>query len=253
MQQSFMVNTIPNMIEIENKVDPATARMRRIQLRQKRSRVEDEDEAKISDCDTSCDEEKDENKRAKKQARYEPETATNMTKDELSAWRKEARRVRNRESAAASRQKTRQRIDELEGEVAVLQTKYKAALQFILRQEEIGECVDSLIPDVIREDLSRVKTDGEISVPSQSLPHEVCSSPLSTRVTYNRAQSVTISPPLSPVLSSQIVTVDFHGVSNQGIVSSLIRTDSRVQANVDVVPEEVSMIQPIIISRPTAD
>ncbi|KAL7470153.1 hypothetical protein ACHAXS_010389 [Conticribra weissflogii] len=41
-----------------------------------------------------------------------------MTKDELSAWRKEQRRERNRQSAAASRDKTRARIEELEGEVA---------------------------------------------------------------------------------------------------------------------------------------
>jgi hypothetical protein len=40
-----------------------------------------------------------------------------MTKDELSEWRKEQRRERNRESAAASRNKTRSRIEELEGEV----------------------------------------------------------------------------------------------------------------------------------------
>mmetsp|Transcript_763 Transcript_763/g.1638 ORF Transcript_763/g.1638 Transcript_763/m.1638 type:complete len:254 (-) Transcript_763:744-1505(-) len=41
-----------------------------------------------------------------------------MTKEELSAWRKEQRRERNRQSAAASRDKTRVRIEELEGEVA---------------------------------------------------------------------------------------------------------------------------------------
>jgi hypothetical protein len=40
-----------------------------------------------------------------------------MTKGELSEWRKEQRRERNRESAAASRNKTRSRIEELEGEV----------------------------------------------------------------------------------------------------------------------------------------
>lgn len=40
-----------------------------------------------------------------------------MTKEELSAWRKEQRRERNRQSAAESRNKTRARIEELEGEV----------------------------------------------------------------------------------------------------------------------------------------
>ncbi len=65
----------------------------------------------------------------KKHARYVPEVP--MTKAELSAWRKEARRVRNRESAAASRQKTRSRIEELESEVDKLQEKYLQALQRI--------------------------------------------------------------------------------------------------------------------------
>lgn len=50
---------------------------------------------------------------------YAPPAVSAMTKDDLSAWRKEQRRKRNRESAAASRGKTRKRIDELEGEVSV--------------------------------------------------------------------------------------------------------------------------------------
>jgi len=48
---------------------------------------------------------------------YAPNSISSMSKDELSEWRKEQRRKRNRESAAASRNKTRARIDELEGEV----------------------------------------------------------------------------------------------------------------------------------------
>mmetsp|Transcript_13769 Transcript_13769/g.19731 ORF Transcript_13769/g.19731 Transcript_13769/m.19731 type:complete len:133 (-) Transcript_13769:641-1039(-) len=47
-----------------------------------------------------------------------------MTKDEASAWRREQRRLRNRESAAASRQKTRERITELEGELDEWKLKY---------------------------------------------------------------------------------------------------------------------------------
>jgi len=70
----------------------------------------------------------------KKQARYEPEVP--MSKSELAAWRKEARRVRNRESAAASRQKTRQRIEELEAQVGALQSRYDAAVQRIQELEQ---------------------------------------------------------------------------------------------------------------------
>lgn len=70
----------------------------------------------------------------KKQSRYDPGVA--MTKDELKAWRKEARRVRNRESAAASRKKNREAIEFLEGKVNEVQSKYNAALQYILDLEE---------------------------------------------------------------------------------------------------------------------
>jgi len=56
---------------------------------------------------------------------YAPPTISSMTKEELSEWRKEQRRKRNRESAAASRNKTRARIDELEGEVELWKRRYE--------------------------------------------------------------------------------------------------------------------------------
>jgi hypothetical protein len=69
----------------------------------------------------------------KKQARYVP--GVPMTREELAAWRKEARRVRNRESAAASRTKTRTRIEELQAEVDTLKAHYDAALERIAELE----------------------------------------------------------------------------------------------------------------------
>ena len=57
---------------------------------------------------------------------YAPPDLASMTKDELSEWRKEQRRRRNRESAAASRAKNKERIEELEGEVNSWKTKYAA-------------------------------------------------------------------------------------------------------------------------------
>lgn len=62
----------------------------------------------------------------KKQMRYDPDVP--MTKEEASAWRREARRVRNRESAAASRRKIRDRIEVLEGEVDEWKSKYEAIM-----------------------------------------------------------------------------------------------------------------------------
>jgi len=70
----------------------------------------------------------------KKQSRYDPGVA--MSKEELKAWRKEARRVRNRESAAASRKKNHEVIGKLESQTKEAQTKYNAALQYILELEE---------------------------------------------------------------------------------------------------------------------
>ena len=59
----------------------------------------------------------------RKQMRYDPDVP--MTKEEASAWRREARRVRNRESAAASRRKIRNRIEDLEEEVEKWKLKYE--------------------------------------------------------------------------------------------------------------------------------
>jgi hypothetical protein len=66
-------------------------------------------------------------KNKKTQIRYDPDVP--MNKDQLAAWRREARRVRNRESAAASRQRIRNRISELEDEVGEWKKKYSTAIQ----------------------------------------------------------------------------------------------------------------------------
>lgn len=123
--------------------DPAMARKRRIELRS--SSRSDDDSASLSheskraryeqdDYDSETGERRVPSLRGiKKQTRYEP--GVPMTKEELAAWRKEARRVRNRESAAASRHKTKERIEVLENEVATLQSKYDAALRRIAELE----------------------------------------------------------------------------------------------------------------------
>jgi len=60
----------------------------------------------------------------------------------LLSQQKEARRVRNRESAAASRRKTRDRIAELELQVSALEAKYSAALRRI-DELETGSAVQT--------------------------------------------------------------------------------------------------------------
>jgi hypothetical protein len=138
----------------EHHHDAALARKRRIELRSKNRRNEDEpSEKRVCIRDSSDDEEylpddvassgqqrkKPSIRGIKKHARYDP--GVPMTKEELVAWRKEARRVRNRESAAASRKRTRDRIQELEGEVAAIKSKYSAALQRIVELEAANTAV----------------------------------------------------------------------------------------------------------------
>lgn len=110
----------------------------------------------------------------KKQARYVP--TVNMTKEELTLWRKEARRVRNRESAAASRQKTQNRIAELEEEVGTLTKKYEAALRRIVELEAAAAAGNS---SSAWKPLSSAPQETRVSSPVVGPAH-------------------TVSPPLSP-------------------------------------------------------
>mmetsp|Transcript_4902 Transcript_4902/g.7433 ORF Transcript_4902/g.7433 Transcript_4902/m.7433 type:complete len:192 (-) Transcript_4902:223-798(-) len=71
----------------------------------------------------------------KTQIRYDPDVP--MSKEQLAAWRREARRVRNRESAAASRQRIRDRINELEDEVGEWKTKYREAMERLQQVEQM--------------------------------------------------------------------------------------------------------------------
>jgi len=97
----------------------------------------------------------------KRQSRYDP--GVSMTKEELKAWRKEARRVRNRESAAASRRKNREAITKLETEVEDMKTKYCEALRYILQLEDerqqigAGSSSTSATSLLLRQDLQEMK------------------------------------------------------------------------------------------------
>lgn len=72
----------------------------------------------------------------KAQIRYDPDVP--MSKEQLAAWRREARRVRNRESAAASRARIRSRITELEDEVGEWKSKYAQAMSRLQSLEKNG-------------------------------------------------------------------------------------------------------------------
>lgn len=72
-------------------------------------------------------------KNKKTQITYNPDIP--MTKEQLTAWRREMRRVRNRESAAASRRKVRDRIEELEEEVNVWKRRYQEVSSRLAKAE----------------------------------------------------------------------------------------------------------------------
>lgn len=141
-------------------VDPAAARKRRREILTSLRKVQSSPDSSVSGCTTdisenfpskkrrsdidsfpmesflmpSKTERKDEKQERKGQLKYEPELP--MTKDEASAWRREQRRKRNRESAAASRQRQQGRVTELEEELGLLQDKYEAILQKIRESTE---------------------------------------------------------------------------------------------------------------------
>lgn len=205
---------LSKMNESQVTFDPANARKRRIQLRgtkRSRSEVSESDESvveisKLGNFEQSSISSMSARK-CKKQARYDPEEPTGMTRSQVSEWRREARRVRNRESAAASRQKTSHKIDQLENEVSILQEKYSAALQFLLQVEQNRKISDALIPDIILKDL-KIR-DLDIHAMSWSDVPSVSSPVMSSK------SFVTISPPDSPlpsaVTSSIILTSSSQG------------------------------------------
>lgn len=209
--------------------NPALARKRRIEQRRagqrpsdievsdgsegKRARVDQVDEDDISS------ESDDVSSRAvpsirgiKRQARYEP--GVPMTKEELQKWRKQARRVRNRESAAASRLKTRERITELESEVSDLQLELAKARARIAELESGSQPTSSslLTP--------KVETD-------------------------ERPLSPTVS---SPVTAPQVSPVPSPTASPMSSPKSLLQHESfSLDSSAPSVP------LPSMISRPTAD
>jgi hypothetical protein len=84
-----------------------------------------------------CEGEDHDNDDSKKtQIRYDPEVP--MSKEQLAVWRREARRVRNRESAAASRQRIRSRITELETEIDGWKSKYSQAMERLEQLEQVA-------------------------------------------------------------------------------------------------------------------
>jgi hypothetical protein len=139
----------------------------------------------------------------KKQSRYDP--GVTLNKEELKAWRKEARRVRNRESAAASRKKNRESIESLQIKVDDMKAKYTAALQYILSLEgdykpQQQQTSTILSPTTtLRQDLEEIKKKLPLSSPDTFSVSRPCSP-----VRKDMLMSVqAVSPPTSPIPQAQ--------------------------------------------------
>jgi len=116
----------------------------------------------------------------KPQMKYDPDVP--MSKEEAAAWRREQRRKRNRESAALSRQRQRDRIGDLEVEVE----HWKAKVQNIM--ERIKSLEDATGID--SRSLIKISQEEE-SASEQSMEFEVVG-------TFDSNSSKFVSPPQSP-------------------------------------------------------
>ena len=142
--------------------------------------------------------------------KYDPDVP--MTKEEAAVWRREQRRKRNRESAALSRQKQRDRIADLEVEVADWKNKVDSIMDRIKKLEEAsGIDSKSLVP----------------AVPEPMVVHAITSS---VDITTTSNKSKFVSPPVSPG-QSNLSSLPFEEASP--VASSSIK--SVVDAVVDHV------------------
>jgi hypothetical protein len=162
----------------------------------------------------------------KPQMKYDPDVP--MTKEEAAVWRREQRRKRNRESAALSRQRQRDRIGDLEVEVDEWKTKVENIMDRIKKlEEESGIDSRTLVP----EPLPRPpKQEREQEIPEQSLEFEV----IDNNDTDTNQSSKFVSPPASPGHSSSFSEED-ESMEASPIASSDAKTV------VDAVVDQVLM------------
>jgi len=201
----------------------------------------------------------------KPQMRYDPSVP--MTKEAAAVWRREQRRKRNRDSAAASRQRQRNRISELEDEVAEWKIKFDEAMERLAKQEskltQLTQLQDSqprqtsgLVPEIMPEFVPNTpiienalisrddaKSDTVFQVDRYSAVSP-CPYPQSTPNLSN-----TVSSDMLPLLSSQALPVVGDVVESE--VHSCIKIEEQDQqyfmSESIVAKEEKNLFE---ISRP---
>lgn len=205
------------------------------------------------------------------QNRYAPPDFSTMTPDEISEWRKEQRRLRNRESAAASRNKNRAKLDELEGEANYWKSKYYEmeckmrimehqieVLTKLCQQQSKNQDQASLLlpPQTVVSHPNSPNNDSNTIRPS-ILPNTVTSSlappPLLPLFDNSSHHVVAVPNLLSPTSAPRFSEPRNHSlVENPKVTdaTTLATTSSDVTAAEDVESEEESWKHIIPISRP---
>lgn len=140
----------------------------------------------------------------KPQMKYDPDVP--MTKEEAAAWRREQRRKRNRESAALSRQRQRDRIGDLEVEVEEWKNKVESIMERIKSLEEASG-IDSrdLVPEIPDQDAAAEQSlEFEVIEAAENNRSKFVSPPPSPSPCH---QQVYDEPQASPITSSSAKTV----------------------------------------------
>ncbi|KAL3920726.1 MAG: hypothetical protein SGILL_003111 [Bacillariaceae sp.] len=153
----------------------------------------------------------------KPQMKYDPDVP--MTKEEAAVWRREQRRKRNRESAALSRQRQRDRISELEVEVADWKHKVDSIMSRIKSLEDASgidskALVPAMAPDIADLDLAGLAADlqaatAAAAAKNAAIPSTFVSPPVSPgHTTWDDAPAEVSPEPPSSIMSTVDAVVD---------------------------------------------
>lgn len=205
-----------------------------------------------------------------------------MNKEDTAEWRREARRKRNRESAAASRNKVRNRIAELEDEVLDWKTKCDNLFERIDALEKMSANANAAasarsVPvaapasvSVAANELSPCPTNGA-AVSTSDLVLDAFHVPFNLSLPSfdlsNTSSSNLPSVPMSSTFSTQVdvpgsdlnfsrvpvpVDVDVASLNQQAVAVADMALSASVSTSVNV-PVPVSVPLPIQVPVPACD
>lgn len=158
---------------------------------------------------------------------------SDMTREELSAWRKEERRKRNRASAAASRHKTQSKIADLEGQVSLWKTRCEEMQEQMLQlQRQIDMLTRAQSPTQEQQQLQHL-----VSPPS-SHPN----SPSSMSLEEGQPSIVTSSLDTKKFLPPPPLMLSPASLMDQTSSPVENKADITSSSNVDVSKKHLNMI-----------